>query len=354
MRRMTAAVVAQHGDVDQLTLQRVPVPEPAAHEVRVRVAACALNRADLSLLKGLSGPGLRPKRLPVVPGVDIAGTIDAVGREAGRTGWTPGQRVVVYPGVFCGECSFCRAGEETMCDDYQIIGEEIDGGLAEFVVVPARNLLAVPDGVPLASAAAAPATYTTAWRMLLNRGRLQPGDTVLIVGVGSGVATAAATLAHRFGARLYGTTSRAAKAEHARALGYRSVKVGYDSPFDEWLRAETGGAGADIVVDSVGARTWRQSIRSLERGGRLVICGATSGDEPQISIREIYQAHREILGAPCGNVGEFRRVMRLIFDGAVTPVIDRIYPLSDVRGAFERLQAQEQFGKILVRPADPA
>ncbi len=347
---MNAAVITRHGDLDGLQLQQVKVPEPGPDEVRVKVYACALNRADLSLLRGLSGPGLREKRLPVIPGVDFSGTIDAVGDEARAQGWEFGQPVVIYPGVFCSECEYCRQGEETMCDHYQIIGEEMDGGLAEYVVVPARNLLALPDSSHLERVAAAPATYTTAWRMLFTQGGLQPGQKVLIVGVGSGVATAAATLAHRFGAQLFGTTRDPAKAERAKELGFSSVLAGYERPFDEWVAQQTGGTGVDIVVDSVGARTWRQSIRSLRKGGKLVICGATSGDVPEISIREIYQNHRQILGAPCGNLREFRQVMGLIIDGAVTPVVDEVYSLGNVHSAFRRLASQEQFGKVLVRP----
>lgn len=348
MPQMNAALIERHGDVDVIDVKNWERPTPGPNDVRIKVEACALNRADLSLIKGLTGPGIRPKHLPIIPGVDIAGVIDTVGEEAKQASWEPGQPVVVYPGVFCGQCLFCLQGEETMCDHYQIIGEEMNGGLAEYTIVPARNLKRMPQGFSFIKAAAAPATFTTAWRMLINRGQLKPGDKVLIVGVGSGVSTAAATIALRFGAQVYGTTSRAYKAEKALELGFKDVKVGYDSPFDSWILQLTDGHGVDIVIDSVGAETWRQSIRSLTKGGRLAICGATSGDEPSISIREIYQYHRQILGAPCGNLQEFHRVMDLIFDGQLEPSIDRVYKLSEVREAFHRLQSQDQFGKVVV------
>lgn len=350
MTMMRAAVVAEHGDIDVIRLRSSQVPEPSVHEVRIRVSACALNRADLSLLAGLSGPGIRPKRLPVIPGVDIAGIIDAAGDQAERDGWKIGESVVVYPGVFCGKCRYCRQGEETMCELYQIIGEEVDGGLAEYVIVPARNLKRMPPGFSPTLAAAAPATFTTAWRMLINRGRLEPGHKVLIVGVGAGVSTAAAAIALRFGAQVYGTTSSASKAQRALELGLKDVQVGYKRPFDEWIMNVTQGHGVDIVVDSVGAATWRQSIRSLAPGGRLAVCGASSGDQPEISIREIYQSHRQIVGAPCGNGREFDRVMDLVFDGMLEPIIDSVYQLDEVREAFRRLQAQEHFGKVVVVP----
>lgn len=347
---MQAAVLAQHGDIDALRVISWPLPSPAPGEVRVRVRAAALNRADLSIIRGLSGPGIRPKHLPLIPGVDLAGEIDAIGSVAADAGWAVGDRVVVYPGVFCGACRACERGEESMCERYQIIGEERHGGFAEFTVVPVSNLERVPDGVPFDVAAAVPATFTTAWRMLVTCAHLTPGDTVLVVGVGSGVSTAAIAIARRIGATVLGTTSVASKADAACALGASAVVCGYDEPFDDWVMAQTNHRGVDVVVDSVGAATWRASIRSLKPGGALVVCGATSGDEPSISIRELYQNHRRVLGAPLGNRREFRRVMRLVFEGELVPVIDRRYPLTAIGEALGRLADREQFGKIVVLP----
>jgi NADPH:quinone reductase-like Zn-dependent oxidoreductase len=347
---MTAAVVEAHGDIEQVQLKSWPVPVPARDEVLVRVRAAALNRADLAIVRGLSGPGLRPIHLPLVPGVDLAGDVVLVGADAAALGWREGDRVVAYPGVFCGRCDWCRQGEETMCDHYQIIGEERDGGFAEYATVPAANLKRVPPHVDLDTAAACPATFTTAWRMLVNRGALTPGDTVLVVGVGSGVSTAAIAIARRVGARVLGTTREEAKVAPALALGAEAVLAGYERPFDEWVRERTDGRGVDVVVDSVGALTWRSSIRSLAKGGKLVICGATSGDNPDFSIRELYQQHRQVLGAPCGNLREFHRVMDLVFAGELAPVIDRRYGLAQVRDAFTRLSSQDQFGKVVVVP----
>jgi len=347
---MQAAVLCEHGDIDALRVMSWPVPTATVGEVRVRVRAAALNRADLSIIRGLSGPGIRPKHLPLIPGVDLAGEIDALGKGVDTAQWAVGDRVVAYPGVFCGTCRACERGEESMCERYQIIGEERHGGFAEYTVVPASNLARVPDGVPFDVAAAAPATFTTAWRMLVTCARLTPGDTVLVVGVGSGVSTAAIAIARRVGATVLGTTSVPAKADAARALGASAVISGYDEPFDDWVMEQTNHRGVDVVIDSVGAATWRSSIRSLTPGGALVVCGATSGDEPSISIRELYQHHRRILGAPLGNRREFRRVMRLVFDGELVPVIDRRYPLTAIGEALERLANREQFGKVVVLP----
>lgn len=348
MATMRAAVVHRHGGPEAIEVREVPMPVPAAGEVRVKVAAAALNRADLGLLRGHVGPGLRPKRLPLTPGVDMAGTIDVLGAGVDHATWSPGTRVVVYPGLFCGRCEACAAGEESMCVRYQILGEERDGGLAEFATVPAQNLLRVPDHVPLETAAAAPATFTTAWRMLVTCGGVRMGDVVLVVGLGSGVATAAVALARRAGARVLGTTRSERKAHLARQHGVEHVHVGYDEPFDAWVLANTEGRGVDLVLDSVGAATWRASIRSLRSGGALVVCGATSGDDPSFSIRELYQRHRRILGAPLGNRRDFGRAMGVIFDGGAVPVIDARFPLADVQGAFERLASGDQFGKVIV------
>jgi NADPH:quinone reductase-like Zn-dependent oxidoreductase len=348
MATMTAAVVREHGDIDAVRIERLPVPDPAPGQVRVRVRAAALNRADLALVRGLRGPGLREGRLPLIPGIDFAGTIDALGADVDPGAWRVGDRVVAYPGVFCGRCWACRRGEESMCEYYQIIGEEVDGALAEYVVVPAANLERVPEGVPWDVAAAAPVAFTTAWRMLITQARLEPGQSLLVVGVGSGVSTAAIALARRVGARVLGTTRDPAKVEPALAAGCEAVLAGYERPFDEWVMERTEGVGVDVVADSVGAATWRSSIRSLARGGAMVICGATSGDDPSFSIREVYQNHRRILGAPCGNLREFRRAMSLVFRGEVAPVIDRTYAFDEVRSAFERLSAHDQFGKVLI------
>jgi len=347
---MLAAVVVRHGGPEALELREVPVPEPGPGEVRLRVGAAALNRADLGLLRGLSGPGLRPKRLPMVPGVDVAGTVDARGAGVPAAAWPDGTPAVAYPGLFCGVCEGCAAGEESMCDHYQILGEERDGGFAEYVVVPARNLLQVPVHVPLTVAAAAPAAFGTAWRMLVTCGGLTMGQTLLVVGVGSGVSTAAVALARHAGARVLATTRVEAKAELARRMGVEAVRVGYEEPFDAWALERTGGRGVDLVADSVGAATWCASIRSLRWGGALVVCGASSGDDPSFSIRELYQRHRRILGAPLGNRRDFQRALSVVFAGGAAPVIDSVHPLGRIHDAFERLASGAQFGKIVVVP----
>jgi NADPH:quinone reductase-like Zn-dependent oxidoreductase len=326
-------------------LDDVAVPEPAPGEVRLRVAAVGLNHMDVFVREGLEGPGIRPVTLPHVSGGDVAGRVDAVG--AGVEGWAKGDRVTLYPGLSCGACRHCHAGEQSMCAAYGVLGEQRWGGLAEYVTVPAGNLHALPDGLDDVAAAAVPAAYTTAWRML-RAGGCAVGHRVLVIGAGGGVATAALLLARAMGARVYVTSGHAWKLRRALELGAAAGFDHSDGGIDEWAWEVTDGCGIDLVVDSVGAATWRQSIRSLAPGGAVAICGATSGDRPDISIRELYQRHGRIVGAPLGGRPDFDRVMELVASGAVTPVVDRTYAFADVEQAFDRLSSGSQFGKVVV------
>ncbi|HEY1367370.1 MAG TPA: zinc-binding dehydrogenase [Gaiellaceae bacterium] len=326
-------------------LEEVDVPEPGPGEVRLRVSAVALNRLDLFVRQGLEGPGIRPVRFPHVTGGDVAGRIDALG--VGVEGWSEGERVVVYPGIGCGSCHACHAGEISMCPRYGVLGEQRWGGLAGYTVVPAANVARLPESVPDTVAAAIPAAYTTARRMLVAGG-CRLGSRVLVIGAGGGVASAALVLARAAGADVYVTSGHEWKLQRALELG---AVAGFDhtaGPIDEWAWDATGGRGMDLVVDSVGAATWRQSIRSLAAGGAVAICGATSGDRPEISIRELYQRHGRIVGAPLGGRPDFDAVLDLVFAGKVTPVVDSAYPLADVEAALEHLESGAQFGKVVV------
>lgn len=326
-----------------------PRPEPGPDDVVIEVRACALNRADVFMVEGLSGPGLRPRTLPRIGGVDIAGVVVEAGDRV--TDFKPGDPVVVYPGVFCGECFYCRAGEQTMCDHYGIIGEEFDGGLAEYTRIPRRNLMRMPEGFDFITAAAAPATFGTVWRGLFNRAGLRAGHDLLVLGASGGVGTAAVILGKHAGARVLAVASGQEKLRRLRELGadltadYRQV-----GDIAAWAREQTGGRGVDVVFDPLGAETWRQSINSLKMGGKMVICGATTGDRPDISIREIYQNHRQILGAPMGNLEDTEHVLSLVWSGAVAPAIHRVLPLDDALEAFEIMRRRDFVGKVVVVP----
>jgi NADPH:quinone reductase-like Zn-dependent oxidoreductase len=343
---MRAAVIRQHGASDSLRLEAVPIPEPAETELLIRVGAVGLNHLDVFARAGLKGPGVPPIRLPHVSGVDVAGTVAALG--PGVDGPPAGQRVLVNPAIGCGTCRQCRRGELSMCPRYSILGEHRWGGLADYVTVPARNVIPLPEHVPFTSAAAVPAAYTTAWRGIVTVGRVRPAERVLVVGASGGVGCAALQIAVLAGAEVLAVAGGPAKRQRALELG---AVAAFDSS-GNWLAEVldfTGSEGVDLVHDAVGAPTWRRSIQSLAMGGRMVVCGATAGDSPEISIRELYQHHRQILGAPMGNWQDFLDVTRLVFNGRIEPEVHAVYPLEGIAEAQDALDHREHFGKIVIQ-----
>jgi NADPH:quinone reductase-like Zn-dependent oxidoreductase len=342
---MRAVHITDGGPAEEvLELRDVPRPDPGPREVVLDVQACALQHADVFARTG--HPGIE-ESYPKRPGTEMAGVVDEVGD--GVDGWVPGDRVNVYHHVSCGECEFCERGEQTMCPHDRKFGSDFPGGLAEYVAVPAANLEPVPDHVEMTTAAAWPSSFTTAWRMLVTGGNLQPSETALILGASGGVGHAALQLADRIGAETYATTSADWKAEQARE--WATAVIDYtEDPFDEHVVELTDGRGVDLVADHVGQETWQRSIDSLATGGRMVICGATSGADPDIDIRSVYQRHRRILGTPMGNRADFRAVGRLIARGEVRPVVDRVLALEDVADGHRALENREVFGKVVVTP----
>lgn len=342
---MRTAHITQYGaPEDALDVVEVEDPEPGPDEVRVAVEAVSLNHLDVFARTGHPGDeGDFPKR----SGCDIAGVVDAVGKEADDS-WV-GEEVVVYPGVSCGECEFCMAGEHTMCHDYEIIGEDRPGGLAEYVVVPEWCLEPKPESLDFVTAAAVPVTFTTAWRMIVTAGELRPAESALILGASGGVGNAAMKISERLGATVYATTSSEEKAavvaEHAdEVIDYTEVA------FDEAVMDLTNGRGVDLVAEHVGQQTWQQSIDSLAMGGRMVVCGATSGPDPDIDIRSLYQHHRQIRGAPMGNRQDFRDVLSLVAAGELEPRIDRVLPLEEIAEGHAAIEDRDVIGKVVIRP----
>ncbi len=345
---MKAVVVREHGGLEQLRYEDVPIPKVGGGEVLLRVKAVALNHMDLWLRRGLpEGPGIRPVHLPHVSGGDIAGVVAEVG--SGVNHLEIDQPVVVYPGLYCGSCLYCHRGEHSMCHEYEVVGEKIWGGLAEYTLLPAKNLEPMPSGMSFEQAAALPVAMTTAWRMLKTAAQLQPGEDVLILGIGGGVSTAALQIAQLIGARIFVASGHDWKIEQAKTLGASAGFNYHRGSFEAWIQEATGGKGVEVVVDALGADTWPMSIRSLSEGGRLVVCGATTGDRPDISIRELYQHHRRILGAPLGNQEEFRITLQLAGQGKLEPVVHQVFPLSDIQAAHQLLEAGEQFGKVVLK-----
>ena len=348
---MKAVVIRAHGGIDTLRLEEIPTPRPEGGQVLVHVRAVALNNLDVWARSG--PPGGRPVypwgrlALPLITGGDVAGVVEAVG--PGATDAAPGDRVVVNPILSCGQCAWCLAGEQSMCADYRIYGEHIPGGMAEYTVVPAANLLRVPDHVSLEHAAAAPVCFTTAWRGLMTAARLRAGEDLLVVGASGGVGAAALQIGRLAGARVLALVGGAGKAAKAAKLGAVPIDRLTHPQFSAQVREITG-AGAHVAIDPVGAATWPETIRSLRPGGRMAICGATGGERPDIDIREIYQRHRRILGAAMGSVSDFLAVMGVILARRLVPVIHAVLPLAEIREAHRIFEAREHFGKIVLVP----
>jgi NADPH:quinone reductase-like Zn-dependent oxidoreductase len=341
---MRAAIFEEHGGPEVIQLRDdIPTPEPGPGEVRLRVGASGMNHLDLWVRRGLP----IETTMPHIGGSDIAGTVDALGD--GVSGWSAGDRVVVNPSLWCGRCEWCRAGEEPLCVEYRILGEHTQGGFAEYVTVPARNLYRIADDTPFEIAAAAPLAFLTAWRGLVTRARLRDGETVLVTGASGGVATAAVQIAKRLGARVYAVTSTP-WVDRVHELGADVVYDRTEPDYGKALWDATGKRGVDVVFDAVGSATFRQNVRSLGRRGRMVVYGATTGATGEVDIRLMFWKQLEILGTTMSNQTEFREVMDRVFHGELTPVVDVAWPLDRAREAHERLEAGEAFGKIVLRP----
>ncbi len=341
---MKALALTGTGGLEHLKLQDLPAPTlRTPDEALVRVRAAALNRVDLFVAGGLPGAKLS---FPHVVGSDGAGIVEQVGDRVRQV--RPGDRVMLNPGLSCGRCPACLEGEESVCATFRILGEHVPGTAAEFVVLPAENLVPVPEGMPWPQAAAFSLATLTAWRMLTTRARLRPEETVLIWGVGGGVGMAAMQVAGVLGARTIVTSGSAAKLETARKVGADEAINHAKADVVAEVRRLTDGRGVDVVVDSVGEATWQNSLRALRRGGRLVICGATSGPMISLDLRRLFWHQWSILGSTMGSRREYAEIVRLARQGRLWPVVDRVVPLADGVSAFERMERGEQTGKLVI------
>lgn len=340
---MKAALFYEHGGSDVLRIEDVPTPVAQPGEVLLRVQAAALNHLDIWVRKGLP----IETTMPHIGGSDVAGSVEALG--SGVTGVQLGARVIVNPSLSCGNCEWCRAGEESLCAHFRILGEHTNGGFAEFVAVPAMNLFPIPANYSWEQAAAAPLAYLTAWRALVTKGRVRNGTSVLITGASGGVATAAIQIARYLGARVYALTT-AENVARVHALGADVVYDRNAGDFSRQIWQDTGKRGVDVVLDSVGEAIWAQCVRALARGGRLVSYGGTTGARAEIDIRTLFWKQLEILGTTMSNRIEFEEVMRLVFSGELMPVVDSVLKLEDMRAAHDRIERGEHFGKIVLVP----
>ncbi len=341
---MQAAFITGHGGNDIVQVRAHHLPERMPGEVRVRMRAATLNQVDLYMRN--SGAGIT-HRLPQVMGLDGAGTIEAC--DEGDPLLRPGQEVVIHPGVACGRCAFCQRGDGVLCTRIQYLGEHRDGTFAEAIQVPATQVFPKPAHLGWAEAAALGVNHLTAWRMLFSKARLQPWETVLVFGIGGGVSLAGLQLAKAIGARAIVTSRDAAKLERARALGADHGINGKTQDVAREVLALTDGRGVDVVFENVGDAVWPSAMKSLVRGGRLVTCGATSGDQPAADLRRIFIRQLQILGSTLGTLGEFRDLLGFVERTGLRPVIDSEYPLDQVHAALDRLASGAQFGKVALR-----
>jgi NADPH2:quinone reductase len=342
---MKAVAIQGHGGVDKVEILDLPKPEPKVGEALIRVRAAALNRLDLFTINGIKGLVLK---MPHIPGGDAAGIIEKFGPNTEHAGLQIGDRVTFNPGVMCGQCEMCRIGEESMCNNYGIIGEHLPGAMAEFATVPARNLLKIPDSMDFETAAAAPLVFQTAWRELITRAKIRLGETVVIVGAGSGVSTAAIQIAARAGCRVIVTSSTPEKLAKAKELGATDLINYTTENWSKRVHELTGKRGADVVLDSVGAQTLNDSVRALRKGGRVVIIGGTTGQDVDLNLRYVYWKQVDILGSTMANHREFVEVMRLVFDGKLKPIVSAKFPFTKARDAFASMEKGENFGKIVL------
>ena len=341
---MKAAVFYECGDASQIQVADVPVPHVGPGQALIRVHASAFNHLELW---SLHGPADVSYHFPMWTGSDISGVIKQLG--PGVSGWSIGDAVVVNPSLSCGGCPRCLEGEVSQCDDYDILGSGGNGGNAEYVVAHADKLLYMPPSFDFVLAAAAPLAYQTAWRALVKRARVQPGEDVLVLGASGGVAVAAIQICRLIGARVFAVTSSEEKINKCLALGADfALDRKTSNPYDE-VRRLTNGRGVDLVVENVGASTWGESQRILRKGGRIVTYGRTTGREAVTNISLLFWNEQTHIGSTMGSLSDFREVMEQVFSGTIVPVIDSVYPLEQARDAYARYERGEQFGKIVLK-----
>jgi NADPH:quinone reductase-like Zn-dependent oxidoreductase len=340
---MQAVRIHEFGGPEVLRYEDVPDPQPRKDQVLIRVKACALNHLDIWVRKGLPGVNL-----PHILGSDIAGEIVEVGEYI--TGFKVRQRVLLAPMHFCNHCAKCVAGLQNQCREFTVLGNGVDGGYCELIAVPAVNVIPIPDSLDFDQAASVPLVFLTAWHMLVGRAGIRLGQTVLVLGAGSGVGIAAIQIAKLFHARVITTAGDEKKLEKGRALGADYGINHYQQKISQEVRKITDKEGVDIVVEHVGTATWEESMKSLKPGGTIVTCGATTGHNAAFDLRFLFSRQLNFLGSYMGTMGELHDVLSHVFAGRLKPVVDRTFPLKEARAAHEYMEASQMFGKVVLIP----
>jgi NADPH:quinone reductase-like Zn-dependent oxidoreductase len=345
---MKAICIYEYGGLDKLTYADLPIPGIGPRDALIRVHATGVNAFDIMVREGRYKPN--KGRFPHIFGEDIAGEIAALGAEVVEP-LELGQRVVIYAAVGCGWCEQCLAGEVNACAiNYQYFGAHLPGGYAEYVRVPAANVVPLPDNVSFEQGAAFVVTFLTAWHMLITRANLRPGETVLIQAAGAGVSIAGIQIAKLVGARVIATASTDQKLARARELGADETVNYKEKDFQAEVMRLTDKRGVDVVFEHVGGDVWDPSVRSLTRGGRLVTCGGTASYDISTNVAYIFHKQLSILGSNHGTKRELETMMPLLRAGKLRPVVDSVYPLREARRAHEQLEARRQFGRVVLLP----
>jgi len=342
---MKAIRFHQHGGPEVLKYEDAPEPKILANEVLIRVKACALNHLDVWLRLGVPGWKLQ---MPHIVGSDISGEVAEVGALVTRV--KPRDRVLLSPGISCGQCEACFQGLDSACRQYTLFGVFVEGGYAEYVKSPEMNVMPIPGDLSFDEAAAVPLVFITAWHMLFTRAGLRPGEEVLVIGAGSGVGSAAIQIAKLVNARVIATAGADWKLERARALGADEVINHTRQSIAEEVRRLTHKRGVDVVVDHVGAAVWEACFDSLATYGRLVTCGMTTGADLKLNGQALYGRQRTILGSFMGGKAELVDALKFVAQGKLKPVIDSAFPLADAAAAQQKMESREFFGKILLHP----
>lgn len=342
---MKASIFKQHGGPEVLEYTDAPEPAVRPNEVLVEVKACALNHLDIFVRNGM--PGIEIP-LPHILGNDVAGVVREVGELV--TWISPGDEVMVQPGVSCGHCDACLSGRDNLCREYDIVGYRRNGGYAQLVVVPGANIIPKPTELSWEEAAALPLVTITAWHMLVTRANVQPGEDVLVHAAGSGVGSIAIQIAKLRGARVITTASSDDKLSKAREIGADETINYTAADWPKEVRRLTGRKGVDVVVEHTGATTWAGSIAALKNNGRLVTCGATSGFDARTDLRQVFFRHLTLLGSFMGSKAELLEAMKFVAAGKIRAVVDRVLPLSEARQAHELIESRAQFGKVVLKP----
>jgi NADPH:quinone reductase-like Zn-dependent oxidoreductase len=334
-----------HGSREVIEYAERPQPTPTASEVKIEVKAAALNHLDIWTRRGMPGLDLV---MPHIPGSDAAGVVVEVGETVSQ--FDVGDRVAVSAGVSCGHCEFCREGEESLCVQFQVIGEHRPGVHSEYTTVHEDNLVPVPNHVDWAVAGSASLVFQTAWRMLVTRAQLSPTDSVLVLGASGGVGHAAVQIADHVGGEVYATASSEEKLGYAADLGADHVIDYTERDYADEIRDRTGKRGVDVLVDHIGGESWSDSLASLAKGGTLVTCGATAGGQPHTDVNRIFWNQLSVLGSTMATPGEVDDVLSLVWDGTFEPKIREVVPMSEAARAHEILENREGFGKVVLTP----